>query len=89
MATTKRAAPGTSYVLRGYRPANGGRDPVRLTSVSKGQRLWNPRWTPDGARITAGYEDTRRGVFVDPQTGAIEPFPTTQLMSRPQVRPLP
>ena len=61
----------------------------QLTHVAPGQRLWNPTWTPDGSRITAGFEDTRLGVWVDPTTGAIEPFPTTQLMSRPRLRPIP
>jgi len=64
----------------------GGR---QLTHVEPGQRLWNPSWTPDGTRITAGFEDTRLGVWVDPTTGAIEPFPTAQLMSRPRLRPVP
>jgi Tol biopolymer transport system component len=68
----------------------------QVTKVPVGQRLWNPTWTPDGTRITAGLEDTRVGVFVDPETGAVEPLPYvpsdskfTDKLGRPRVRPTP
>jgi Tol biopolymer transport system component len=61
----------------------------QLTHVADGKRLWNPTWTPDGTRITAAFEDASQGVWVDPTDGAIEPFPTTQLMWRPRQRPVP
>ena len=59
------------------------------TQVETGRRLWNPTWTPDGTRITAAFEDASQGVWVDPVTGAVEPFPTSQLMWRPRQRPVP
>jgi Tol biopolymer transport system component len=61
----------------------------QLTDVADGKRLWNPTWTPDGTRITAAYEDASQGVWVDPVTGDVAPFPTTQLMWRPRQRPVP
>lgn len=60
-----------------------------ITDVPAGTRLWNPRWTPDGSRITAADFSTFTGLYVDPKTGALEPFPTTVQMARPQLRPLP
>jgi Tol biopolymer transport system component len=61
----------------------------QLTQVPDGRRLWNPTWTPDGTRITAAFEDTSRGVWVDPVSGAVETFPTDRLMWRPRQRPVP
>jgi len=61
----------------------------QITHVPAGKRLWNPTWTPDGTRITAGFEDTRQGAFVDPVSGEVEPFPPTDKMSRPRLRPSP
>ena len=69
----------------------------QVTDSPKGTLLWNPRWTPDGRRITAADLGTFTGLFVDLNclsasrcyVGGSEPFPTSIEMSRPQVRPLP
>ncbi len=37
--------------------------------------------------LTATASLARLEVWVDPESGAIEPFPSTQLMSRPRLRP--
>ncbi len=86
--------PGDTWNLYAVRP--DGKGLRQITDVPAGQRLWNPTWTPDGTRITAGLEDTRLGVFVDSKTGAIEPFPYvpsaskfTDMLGRPRVRPAP
>lgn len=77
------------FVITGYQPGSGAREPRRLTNVDAGTRLWNPRWTPDGTRISAADQTAFTGVYVDPETGAVEAMPTSTTMSRPQVRPLP
>jgi hypothetical protein len=69
-------------------PRPDGTDLRQLTKAEPGQLLWNPRWTPDGSRITAADLSMFTGVWIDPATGAIEPFATRLTLARPQVRPL-
>ena len=77
----------TTWDLYTIRP--DGTDLVQITDAAPGERLWNPRWTPDGSMITAADQSTFTGVWVDPSTGDLDPFPTDLMLARPQVRPLP
>jgi Tol biopolymer transport system component len=63
----------------------GGR---QLTHVPNGHRLAGPRWTPDGAAITAWELTDGHAVLVDPKTGALTPFATPGLEARPILRRL-
>ena len=59
----------------------------QITDVPSGWRVWQPSWTPDGARITATLDspDGRQAVFVDPTTGEVSSgiLPATHVRLRP------
>lgn len=76
-----------TWDLYGVRP--DGSNKRQITHVEKGHRLLGPRWTADGTAITAYDATAEQPVLVDPVTGAITPFATPGVETRPLLRPVP